>query len=205
MATASAGTTTGPTPWAPGRSRPKSGRFRSSSVIGTRWCRATSHGSSPVRGGRTCWARVAIAALVALAAARAWRLVASLVLAALLWAELLHVVASWTEVANSLAGRLAAQVISFAALAVGAYALLRVARDTPESSAPFVLIAAVMFVVAGGIGDFAALTHSQLPSSLPAPAVRALVAFAFGGGGGLAIAAARRLAPVPVTRAPASP
>ncbi len=126
-------------------------------------------------------------------------------LAALLWAELLHVVASWTEVANSLAGRLAAQVISFAALAVGAYALLRVARDTPESSAPFVLIAAVMFVVAGGIGDVSALTHSQLPSSLPAPAVRALVTFAFGGGAGLAIAAARRLAPVPAPRAPANP
>ena len=76
-------------------------------------------------------------------------------------------------------------------------------RSDDESSAPFVLIAAVTFIVAGGIGDVASWFRSQLPSSLAAPAVRALVAFALGGGTGLVIASARRLAPrVRTTAAP---
>jgi hypothetical protein len=64
-----------------------------------------------------------------------------------------------------------------------------------------VLIAAVVFIVAGGIGDVSAWFRSQLPSTLPAGTVRALVALAFGGGLGLAIAAATHLAASPA-RAP---
>jgi hypothetical protein len=136
-----------------------------------------------------------IALLVALAARAAWRLTVTVVLALLVWAELIHVVGSWSAVALTVPGRLAAQLFSFVALAIGTYALWRASRDEPGTSAPFVLIAAVVFVVAGGIGDVATWFRSQVPSSLPPGAVRTLVAVAFGGGGGLAIAAIMRLAP----------
>jgi hypothetical protein len=136
-----------------------------------------------------------IAAVVALAARVAWRLTVTLVLALLCWAEVVHAVGSWSEVALTWPGRLAAQIFSIAAIAVGALALWRAARDAPGASAPFVLIAAVVFVVAGGVGDVASWLRSQLPSTLPSGAVRMLVSLAFGGGAGLAIAAFTRLAP----------
>jgi hypothetical protein len=136
-----------------------------------------------------------IVAVIVLAAQRTWRLTVSPTLALLVWAELLHVVGSWSEVATTVAGQIGAQVLSIVAIGVGVFALTRVSRSDEESSAPFVLIAAVTFIVAGGIGDVASWFRSQLPSSLAAPAVRALVAFALGGGTGLVIASARRLTP----------
>jgi len=136
-----------------------------------------------------------LALLVVLAARAAWRLTATCLLAVLCWAEVLHVIGSWSDVASTLPGRLVAQAFSVAAIAVGAYALFRASRDRPEVAAPFVLIAAVVFVVAGGIGDVSTWFRSQIPSTLPAGTVRAMVALAFGGGIGLAIAAATHLAP----------
>ena len=56
---------------------------------------------------------------------------------------------------------------------------------------------------AGGIGDVSAWFRSQLPSTLPAGTVRALVALAFGGGIGLVLAAASRLAATPARDSPA--
>ena len=96
-------------------------------------------------------------------------------------------------------------MLSILAIGVGVFALTRVARGDDESSAPFVLIAAVTFMVAGGIGDVASWFRSQLPSALAPSAVRALVAFALGGGTGLVIASARRLAPRARTTAAPEP
>jgi hypothetical protein len=135
-----------------------------------------------------------IAVAVALAARAAWRLTVTLMLALLCFAEVVHMAGSWSEVATTLPGRFAAQIFSIVAVALGAYALSRVSRDEPGASAPFVLIAAVVFIVAGGIGDVSAWFRSQLPSTLPAGTVRALVALAFGGGVGLGVAAATHLA-----------
>ena len=147
---------------------------------------------------------LAIVGVIVLAAQRAWRLTVSLTLALLVWAELLHVVGSWSEVATT-----TRRSIRRAGAVVRRdrrrrpRADARRSRSDDESSAPFVLIAAVTFIVAGGIGDVASWFRSQLPSSLAAPAVRALVAFALGGGTGLVIASARRLAPrVRTTAAP---
>ena len=81
------------------------------------------------------------------------------------------------------------------AVALGVYALVRASRDTPSASAPVILVAAVVFVVAGGVGDVSSWFRSQIPSTLPAGTVRALVALAFGGGIGLVIAAAFHLVP----------
>ena len=66
---------------------------------------------------------LAIVGVIVLAAQRAWRLTVSLTLALLVWAELLHVVGSWSEVATTLAGQFGAQVLSFVAIAVGVLAL----------------------------------------------------------------------------------
>jgi hypothetical protein len=140
-------------------------------------------------------ATIGIALLVALAARYAWRLTTTCVLSALCFAEIVHVVGSWSAVASTTPGRLLAQTFSVAAIAVGGFALSRASRDRPDAAAPFVLVAAVVFVVAGGIGDVSSWFRSQVPSTLPAGTVRALVALAFGGGTGLAIAAATRLAP----------
>jgi hypothetical protein len=140
-----------------------------------------------------------IAIAVAAAGRAAWRLTATCTLAALLWSEALHVLGSWSEASPNLPGRIAAQLMSVAAVALGVCAFVRVSRASAESSAPFVLLAAVVFIVAGGVGDVTAWTRSQLPSTLPAAAVRASVALAFGGGTGLVIAAARRLAPAVTT------
>jgi len=138
---------------------------------------------------------LALALVVVLAAARSWRLVATLVLTALVFGEVLHLMGSWTDTSTSLAGRIGAQLISFTAIAIGAYALRRVSIGTPDASAPYALIAAVVFVVAGGVGDVASWFRSQLPSELAPDVVRFLVALALGAGAGLAIAAVRRLAP----------
>ena len=111
------------------------------------------------------------------------------------WAEVMHIFGSWSEVSLTLTGRIMAQVFSVVAVALGIYALFRASRDTPSASAPVVLVAAVVFVVAGGVGDVSSWFRSQLPSTLPAGTVRALVALAFGAGIGLIIAAATHLAP----------
>jgi hypothetical protein len=137
-----------------------------------------------------------LALLVVLAAWRAWRLTVLLVLVALTWSECMHLLGSWTDASPTLPGRFGAQSISFAALAVGVFALNRVSRaDEPESVAPYVLVAAIVFMVAGGVGDVATWFRSQLPSALAPPIVRALVALSLGAGAGLVVASAMRLAP----------
>jgi hypothetical protein len=136
-----------------------------------------------------------IVVVVALAARVAWRLTVTLVLALMCWAEILHIFGSWSEVSLTLTGRIMAQVFSVVAVVLGIYALFRASRDSPSASAPIVLVAAVVFVVAGGVGDVSSWFRSQLPSTLPAGTVRALVALAFGAGAGLIIAAATHLAP----------
>jgi hypothetical protein len=189
-----------------------SGRFETS-----RWSIPLSVDGRPVVvAGELAWVAagpwwpwllltVGIAAAVAAAARAAWRLTVTCTLAALVWFEVLHALGSWSQASSNLPGRIAAQLMSVAAIAIGAYALARVTRSPTESSAPVVLLAAVVFIVAGGIGDVTSWTRSQLPSTLPAGAVRASVALAFGGGAGLVLAAARRLAPsVTAERAPAS-
>ena len=78
-----------------------------------------------------------IAALVALAARVAWRLTVTLVLALMCWAEVLHIVGSWSEVSLTLPGRIMAQVFSFVAVALGVYTRSSArSRDSPSASAP---------------------------------------------------------------------
>jgi len=58
-----------------------------------------------------------------------------------------------------------------------------------------VLFAGLVVAVAGGLADLTTLTHSQLPTNVPATVARAEVMLALGLGAGLAASAAFRLRP----------
>lgn len=145
------------------------------------------------------WALVAAAtALVVVLASRvSYRLTAVLALTALVVGEVVHVAGSWEQSGDSLAGRAGAQALSFAAVALGVVAIARLQRRDAHVAAPWVLVAAIALLVAGGLADFSAWYRSQLPSDLEADAVRALVALALGAGAGLVVASAPRIAPAP--------
>jgi hypothetical protein len=138
---------------------------------------------------------VGIAALVALAARRAWRLTVAITLELLVAAELLHVVGSWSVLADTFWARANAQLISVGAVGFGAFAAYRVVRRPPHASAPYALFAGVFLFIAGGLSDATVWFRSQLPSNLSPMLDRALVALAFGGGVGIIIASAFQLAP----------
>ena len=143
------------------------------------------------------WALLAlgIAVCVVLAARVAWRLTIALTLELLVAAELLHVVGSWSVLADTFWARVNAQLVSVAAIAFGTFAAYRVLRRAPSSSAPVALFAGVFLVVAGGLSDATIWFRSQLPSNLSPTLDRVLVALAFGGGVGIVIASTFRLAP----------
>jgi hypothetical protein len=144
----------------------------------------------------------AVAGALVLAARRAWRATVIVVLTAMLGAGIVHVVAGWTSAATSVPSRLGAIVIPAIGLALAVTAILRTSTRTAEAAAPWVLVAGVVLFVGLGLGDVLDLVRSQLPSSLPADAVRALVTLQLGGGIGLVIAGASRLRPVEATRPP---
>ena len=65
----------------------------------------------------------------------------------------------------------------------------------PSDAIPAVLFAGLVVAVAGGLADLTTLTHSQLPTDVPATVARLEVALALGLGVGLAASAAFRLRP----------
>ena len=142
-------------------------------------------------------ATAALGVVVVLAARRAYRVTAVLMLTALVVGEVVHVAGSWRAVADTFAGRAGAQALSLGAVALGLIAAHRAVRAPVDRAAPWVLVAAVALLVAGGFGDVSAWYRSQLPSDLAAPVVRGLVALSFGGSAGLIAASATRLAPPP--------
>ena len=147
------------------------------------------------------WALLTVAiAVVAFALARRWwRTGAACALGVLVAGEFAHVVGSWTDIAATNAARLGAQVIPLAAVALGVVALVRVLRTDAAAAAPWVLVAAVVLIVAGGVGDVTTWFRSQLPWSFADGMARALVAIAFGAGIGLALAAIPHLRRAPDT------
>ncbi|MGQ0825762.1 MAG: hypothetical protein ACT4OX_12195 [Actinomycetota bacterium] len=142
---------------------------------------------------------------------RRWRATVATTLSALIVAESVRIAESWHEISSSLGGRVGAQLIPIGGVVVGIGALGRVLHTDAHAAAPAVLVAAVVFVVAGGVSDVSVWWHSQIPSSLSAGATRALVAITLGAGIGLAIAAGARLAPAtpagrtPPTTSPTAP
>jgi hypothetical protein len=77
------------------------------------------------------------------------------------------------------------------AVALAAVALVQLRRRGARGSAPLVVMAGLFVAIAIGLADVSALSHSQLPTTLPDALDRAAVALALGGGFGAALGAAR--------------
>ena len=82
---------------------------------------------------------------------------------------------------------------SIAAVAATLIALVWLARRTPYSAAPLLVIAGLFTAVAGGFADLPSLSHAWVPSRLDPAVARALVAIALGVGIAVAIAGGVRL------------
>ncbi len=134
----------------------------------------------------------ALAAVIALAARRAWRVAVASGLILVLAGEVLHVAGAWRDIASGFDNRLGANAMSVLAVVAVVLALAQVLRRDEYAAAPWVLLAAVVVGVVAA-GDVLMWTRSQLPSVFAPAFVRLLVAVALGGALGLAVAAATRL------------
>ncbi|MET0275435.1 MAG: hypothetical protein ABW211_01160 [Acidimicrobiia bacterium] len=144
------------------------------------------------------WPSVVLAVLVAAAViglgrTRHWRSVLAIGTAALVVCAVLHAVGNWAESSASFGSKSGESIYSIVGIALGVLALVWMWRRGADAAVPFVLVAAVFLLVAGGLADLATLGHSQVPSSLPAVVDRIVVALTIGLGVGLAATAGLRL------------
>ncbi len=107
--------------------------------------------------------------------------------------EAVHLAGSWAASSGSTMGRLGAGLVSVAAILILGATGWFVARHEVGPAAPGLVIAGLFAVVAGGLGELSSLSHSTIPTSLPANLARFLVVLALGGGVALGIAGATRL------------
>jgi hypothetical protein len=133
--------------------------------------------------------------LVALSRTRIWRWALAAALGVVLVSETAHVVGNWTATTASFATKIGASVYSIGGIALALVALVWLVIRPPSDAIPAVLFAGLVVAVAGGLADLGTLTHSQLPTNVPATVARLEVALALGIGAGLAASAAFRLRP----------
>lgn len=146
------------------------------------------------------WPFVAIAlglaaVVVALSRTRMWRVAITTALAVVVAAEVAHVVGLWGATTASAGTQLAQSAYSLAGIALGALALVWIARRGADAAMPLVLVASIFLFFAGGLADVSTIGHSEIPTTLPTTLARLLVTFDLGLGAGLAVAAALRLRP----------
>ena len=110
--------------------------------------------------------------------------------------ETVHVVGNWTATTASFATKIGASVYSIGGIALALVAVVWLLIRPPSDAIPAVLFAGLVVAVAGGLADLGTLTHSQLPTEVPATVA------SLGGrprgpgiGVGLAASAAFRLRP----------
>jgi len=154
------------------------------------------------------WPSVAVAVVgaalvVGVSRTRWWRGTLVVALTALVVCACLHAVGHWAASSEDLATKAGESIYSIAGIVLGVVALAWAWRRGVEAAVPFVLVAAVFLLVAGGLADIATLGHSQVPSTLDPVVARLAVALTIGLGVGLAIAAALRLRVVGPPRPPA--
>ncbi len=126
-----------------------------------------------------------VAAVVILLARVATRTVALVTLAVLAIGEIVHLWGSWPFSTASTVGRVGESLPSIAAVLVTAATFAFVLRRGVRAGAPLLIVAGLFCLVAGGLSDVAALSHSWIPSRLTPELARFLVACALGGGFGL--------------------
>ncbi len=124
---------------------------------------------------------------------RLWHAVLVATLLALTAGEALHVAGQWEATTAGIGARLLAAVYSLLGLAFAAFALsgLLRPRSDPYYAVPASLVAVLVLTIAGGLAGLPSLLASQLPTSLPDAAARALVTLSLGAGaGGVAVCGA---------------
>ena len=122
-------------------------------------------------------------------------------------AETLHVIGLWDASTASGATKLAESLYSLGGIALGVLALVWMARRGAVAAIPFVLIASIVLLIAGGLADVTSLGKSDLPTTFAPDVARVLVVITLGLGAGLTAAAAARLRllrPAPHSRSPRS-
>jgi hypothetical protein len=144
------------------------------------------------------WPSVLLALLVAalvigVGRTRHWRTVLAVGTGALVACALAHAIGNWAESSAAFGTKASESIYSIAGVALGVLALGWMWRRGTEAAVPFVLVASVFLLVAGGLADISTLGHSQVPSSLPPAIARIVVACTIGLGIGLAATAAMRL------------
>jgi hypothetical protein len=147
-------------------------------------------------------ALVVALSVVALNRTRIWRWALAVALGIVVVSETAHVVGNWTATTASFATKIGASVYSIGGIALAVVALVWIVIRPPSDAIPAVLFAGLVVAVAGGLADLTTLTHSQLPTDVPATVARVEIALALGLGVGLAASAAFRLRPPapPVSR-----
>jgi hypothetical protein len=134
-------------------------------------------------------------ALVALSRTPVWRWVLAGALGIVVVSETAHVVGTWNATSAAFATKIGASVYSIGGIALAVVALVWLVVRPPYNAIPAVLFAGLIVAFAGGLADLTTLTHSQLPTDVPADVARLEVALALGLGAGLAASAALRLRP----------
>jgi hypothetical protein len=134
-------------------------------------------------------------ALVALSRTPIWRWVLAGALGIVVVSESAHVVGTWSATSAGFATKIGASVYSIGGIALAVVALAWLVVRPPYNAIPAVLFAGLIVAFAGGLADLTTLTHSQLPTDVPATIARLEVALALGLGVGLAASAALRLRP----------
>jgi hypothetical protein len=101
-----------------------------------------------------------------------------------------HAVGTWTFSVRSPGNRLADTLPTVGALALGLIAEVQLFRRGMRAAAPLLVFAGLFVGIAIGLADLSALSHSQLPTDLPAWLDRLTISLALGGGFGVALGAA---------------
>ncbi|HEV8648079.1 MAG TPA: hypothetical protein VG276_01475 [Actinomycetes bacterium] len=132
---------------------------------------------------------------------RRWREALVAATSAAVVADVLHTAGSWIASTASSAVKTYGMSVSAAAWVVGALAVVRLLRGRDEAARPYLLLAGVFLLLAGGVLDLPTLGRSQLPSALGPTATRAVVTVVLGLGAGIVFVALRGLPEPPRRRA----
>ena len=93
--------------------------------------------------------------------------------------------AQWATSSESFASRLGLFAYGSAGIVAALVAATAASRRSMQSAAPAVLFCAVAILVCGGLANISWLTHTYVPTTLPAKVAQAIVAAAIVGGLGL--------------------
>jgi|CXWL01.1.fsa_nt_gi hypothetical protein len=136
-----------------------------------------------------------LAAVLAIAARRAPKVVFTVALCVLILAEAMHVAGLWHDSTEPIPTRIGANAFSVVVVALGILALARLVSRSVHAAAPAMLFAGLAGAIVGGLGDLTSLMRSQLPTALSASFARSLVGVSLGIGIGLVVSTAQHLRP----------